>query len=282
MILILDACTILNLVNVYQDDRLLKLLRNCFKEIYIASEVIAEVDDNKSAYSHLYESPDTLKQLFTELKLREYLSDLDKDKIECFKFAKNFAKIKHLEFREADGEFHSTLLSLYLSRWGKTSFVENNNKILFATDDEGAKELYQNMFYTNQIGAIIDSIDIVCILYLKSLLSKALALSCIEGIIALYNSELDSVIKEIEIVRKKESNSAKNQINLTTLMEYVRAIQVAEVERISLTNNYKKLYDDHPALKSSVKNFTKNTLGPKFQYLKIRHDEIRNDLLWVV
>ena len=168
MILVLDACSISNMINVFQDDSLLIEIRKCFKEVYITPEVIQEVINNKADYIEFYKNRwIEMNELYHRLDFNNYVYKDDHGKKDCVHFITKFADLKSLPFKKTSGEYYSSLLSLYISRLGLTEFAENANKILFVTDDAKAEKSYKALFSTNQIGNIIDSVDILLILYLR-------------------------------------------------------------------------------------------------------------------
>jgi hypothetical protein len=280
MILVLDACTISNLLNAYQNDSLIRQLHKCFSEIYIAKEVISEVEANKFAYLHLYESRQEIRELISQVKLSEYISSLDTDKHECLSFTRRFASKKGLQFNESDGEFQSSLLSLYLSRWGKDEVFENNNKILLATDDARAELQYQKLFSSNQIGAIIDSVDLIVIFHIRGLLTKPQLLSYVDSIRNLYNSGLNELRKELVTVKKRESGSSKNQLLLSNLIELLSDNKLTDLQQTVSEGEYKKIYKHHGKLKENIKNVSRFNMEKKLRYLNERRSEIIDDLIW--
>jgi hypothetical protein len=278
MILVLDACTVSYLYNVFQDDSLIKLLKKCFLEVYICSEVITEVNDNKFSYLTLYESKEQVIQLLSDINLNQFLSEHDKSKSECKPLIRKFSAAKGLVLRELDGEFHCALLSLYLSRWGEDKLYENLNAILFATDDYGATKLYSQLVATNQIGIIIDSIDIVVILHLKELLTKATLIRYIEGLINLNNRDIKVLKSKIEVAKELEKGNTKHQLALSTLMEYLINAEMQSLKDCLYHNSFKSLLKKYENIKTAIKELETET--PRFDYLKERRAEIIEDLVW--
>jgi hypothetical protein len=280
MILVLDACTISNLLHIVQDDSLIKLLNRAFSKVYITKEVIKEVDNNKFMYLPYYNnSRETINQLISDLKLNAYISDCDKDKYECTPFIKKFAIAINESFKDDEGEFQSALLSLYLSRWGDISFMENNNKILFATDDDKANRLYIKLFSTNQIGHIIDSVDLLSIFYLKGLITKKDLIKNVDAIIQLYWFPLNR-LKQVIVNMKNKDLKGNTQSYLTSLMEFCIDYQIEKIFDTLHDNGYKKIYSSIPQLKEAIKNLNEANGVRKVAYLKERHKIVSNNLIW--
>lgn len=280
MFLVLDACTISNLIHIVQDDSLFRLLKKSFSCIYITTEVIAEVEKNKFANLSYYDnSRESVNQLITDIRLNDYISNLDKDKYDCVSFLRKFARFENRQLKEQDGEFYCALLALYLSRWGIENLMEYNNKILFATDDSRAEQLYLKLFSTNQIGSIIDSIDLLSIFYLKGFFSKKELLNKINSIIEIYWSQLHdtkSLISEIKETRL----STRHQLCLTSLMEMVLNYEFDKISDSFHENGFKNLYQDFPKLKVLLKELVETRSERKLSYLRGRHKELSNDQLW--
>jgi hypothetical protein len=280
MILVLDACTISNLLHIVQDDSLIKLLNRAFSKVYITKEVIKEVDNNKFMYLPYYNnSRETINQLISDLKLNAYISDCDKDKYECTPFIKKFAIAINESFKDDEGELQSALLSLYLSRWGDISFMENNNKILFATDDDKANRLYIKLFSTNQIGHIIDSVDLLSIFYLKGLITKKDLIKNVDAIIQLYWFPLNR-LKQVIVNMKNKDLKGNTQSYLTSLMEFCIDYQIEKIFDTLHDNGYKKIYSSIPQLKEAIKNLNEANGVRKVAYLKERHKIVSNNLIW--
>lgn len=279
MFLILDACTISNLINVFQDASILSLVRTTFREVYIAQEVFDEVSKNLKKLKFLYnENWDELNEIYRECKLHEIISELDKDKKECNPFFIKYCSGKRLTFKE-NGEYFSTLLSLYLSRMGELDFCENTNSILFVTDDAKAVTLYQDFYSRNQIGIIIDSIDVIVILYLKNVITKFKAISYIEGLFNIYRSNFISVKLEIERIRKKETD-VRFQSLITKLIEIISSLNPVDVDKIFQDQDLHKLFNRHKKLKHKVKSLKDGDNTLKLNYIKERFTELKSDLVW--
>jgi len=152
---ILDACTIINLLRIDGADEFLfksmKLL-----DLNISSTVYEEVGKNVRKNSLSKE-----QKKYIDQRIPQFLQFLHKDD-EIIKDITQglFEQIrKFTKHRKKDnGELISSALSLCVSR-------ENNSKVYFYTDDFPAKKQFAPFFAFQQIGVIGDSIDLLLFLY---------------------------------------------------------------------------------------------------------------------
>lgn len=283
MILVLDACSISNLINVFQDNSLLIEIRKCFKEIYITPEVIKEVNDNKKDYVDFFKDRwDEMEELYSKLSLKDYIHKEDKEKKDCISFLTKFSTAKKVAFNNSDGEYHSSLLSLYVSRLGNVDFAENTNKILFVTDDARAEDAYYALFTTNQVGSIIDSIDIVLILYLKGKILKSRLIQYIEGLFTLYNKELNNLKFILTGIDLKEKANSKYRQNTEFLRQLLYDGNIPELKNILGSPGFKKYFSDNKKVKSAIEKLSLSTYKNKIPSLQSRKYDVQNNLIWKV
>lgn len=149
--IILDACTILNLLRIDDEDEFLfKKLRAL--NIHICKSVYNEAYKNigKEGFDE-----EQKEYIHTQMPLlAEYIKNPSAD------FEKQYSKeIKRFcNYSKDNGEFYSTLLSLYICR-------EEECRTFFYTDDVPARETFANYFTFQQIGSIGDSVDLLLFLY---------------------------------------------------------------------------------------------------------------------
>lgn len=281
MILILDACTISNLIHVFQDDTLFKSLPRAFPKIYVCKEVIKEVQDTKEDYRDYYSGKwDTLESLYSSITLQNYMTPEDDDKLECQPILLKYFLHENLPHKH-NGEFYSSLLSLYISRLGVKAFSENTNQILFATDDAKADLVYRKFFHCNQIGSIISSIDLVIIMYLKNILTKKKVLSYIEGLYPLYSRDINSFKSMIKRILKKEKEPGF-VLGLNTIDEYLSNGDFKDLLATLESASFRKLYRKHYSIKEKIKSINIYSFRDKFDFLKMKHNEFKNELVWKV
>ncbi len=157
--IVVDACTVINLLRIDEDDFLYKRLKSL--NVNIAEEVDDEIrnnifkniisDDKKMAIASL------LPLLHFEFKLyrnEDIENDLGPDVISEIKSFSNHRK-------DYNGEFYSAMLSLILSR-------TEESKVVFYTDDNRAKDQLSSLYSFQQIGTINDTVDLLLTLCSQS------------------------------------------------------------------------------------------------------------------
>ncbi len=163
---LLDACTIINLIHIDEDDFILKKLAKL--DIHINDVVFSEVKIN--VYDRL--SNTNISKYSNKVSLEKNRKLIDQ-KLVFFRGKKNdndnllndlgenyFEKIKQITDygKKTNGELCSTAYALYLSRC-------NEKKVFFYTDDIPAKQDFTPFFDYQQIGHIKDSVDLIILLY---------------------------------------------------------------------------------------------------------------------
>lgn len=150
--IILDTCTLLNILRIDDEDEFLfkKLsslkinICNCvYNEAY--KNIISKdgFDEQQKAY--------ILKQM---PQFARYIKSFNED------FVNQYSdEIKRFcSYTKDNGEFYSTLLSLYVCR-------DEDCRVFFYTDDFPAKCAFGNYFVFQQIGTVGDSVDLLLFLY---------------------------------------------------------------------------------------------------------------------
>lgn len=153
---ILDACTLINIFRIDEDEILYSHLQSY--NIKIAEIVLDEVKKNiyKNGWSkEIHDRIDKyLPNLILYMERNEdilcNINDTNRDEI------KNFTHHNKL-----DGEFYSLLLSLYLSRYEMT-------QVNLYTDDKPATDQFSEYFMFQQLGLLGDSIDLILYMFCHS------------------------------------------------------------------------------------------------------------------
>ncbi len=193
---VLDACSIINLIHIDEDEVLLKRLKHL--DILICECVFKEV--NANVYKRLYldqtlskdENAKQRKIIDQKINLFRGYQVSDNDIIEDLG-EDIFSKVKELsKYFKNNGEFFSSVLCLYKSRCEPT-------KLFFHTDDFPAREEFSSFYKRQQIGYIEDTADLLLLLYrldddfkkneLDELLSK---------LFAQYASQASELIKKLQ------------------------------------------------------------------------------------
>ncbi|MDA6069197.1 hypothetical protein NJT12_06155 [Flavobacterium sp. AC] len=196
---ILDACSVINLIHIDEDDFLQKKLEKLdirinelvFKEI--RSNVYNKlnlIDKRISADSSI--TKDLIKNI--EIQLTYFRSKIKLNE-DVFKDLGDdyFERIGEITgYIKANGELHSTALALYLSR-------TESKKIFFYTDDYPAKNEFSSFFEFQQIGQIKDSVDLLVLLFwIDENFSKAQLLNFISKLFSEYAIEVSFLEKELK------------------------------------------------------------------------------------
>ena len=198
--IILDACTIINLLRIDGEDefifKLLKLL-----DLNIASLVFEEVNSNVKKNPLSEEQKRYIDQRIPQFipfsrKTDNIINDISQD---FFEQVRKFTK----HTKKDNGELISSVLSLCVSR-------ENNSKVYFYTDDFPAKEQFAPFFAFQQIGVIGDSIDLLLFLYWSNSDFKEKSLrKYLQDLKSEYNTPLKQLVNIIQ--KKKDSFSVRDK-----------------------------------------------------------------------
>ena len=192
-ITILDACTIINILHIDdEDDFLFKQLRDM--QIFLPQIVMEEVYKNRRK-----EKVDESKEHQIDKNigiLNSNIYEVDKtSNDEIITRVKDFAK----HIKKENGELYATALALKLSR-------DLNNRVFFYTDDYPARQEFEDFFEYQQIGYIQDSVDLLVYLYRlknsdffpKKKLQNYLSLLSIE-----YSKEQKKIVDIAEAYKQK-------------------------------------------------------------------------------
>lgn len=192
-ITILDACTIINILHIDdEDDFLFKQLKKL--HIFLPQIVMDEVYKNLRK-----EKVDGKKghQIDKNIGiLNSNIYEVDKaSNDEIITVVKGF--VNHI--KKENGELYATALALKLSR-------DFNNRVFFYTDDYPAKQEFEDFFEFQQIGHIQDSVDLLVYLYRlkkseffpKKKLQNYLSLLSIE-----YSKEQKKIVDIAETYKQK-------------------------------------------------------------------------------
>ena len=281
MILVMDACTIINLLQSVLDEKYFSYIEKLF-QIYITQIVFKEIEKNK--HKNISQKDWEIKKEIDRIiysQVRKYIYD-GEDFNECHKVLKNATN--YLKVR--DGEFDSTALSLYLSRQGKEEFCEHLLKIYFVTDDSKAVEDFRYFFKINQIGQIIDSIDIITLLYLKEsipITKKDLLDYCV-SLKASYNKTIRFLIEKIEKIEKHYDNDPIEQLILTELIGFFASNNASEkfeeIKRKKVFNKFKRKDKKFRELIKEIEEFLRSKTTNKIMQIEKRIKNLEN--IWKI
>ncbi|AFK04127.1 hypothetical protein Emtol_2994 [Emticicia oligotrophica DSM 17448] len=150
---IFDACTVINLLHIDEDEFLLKKISNLnFK---ICTKVFEEINKNifvkfKNIQPYPKDRVDSISSKLICIREKIYTKE---DYLDL-----NDSVLEVLKYTKKNGEYYSILLGYYLNTFEKAH-------ILFYTDDSPAKFFFTPHLSQNQIGYIQDSVDLLIFLY---------------------------------------------------------------------------------------------------------------------
>lgn len=162
---LLDACTVINLIHIDEDDFLLKKMR--FLDLHINDTVFDEIKlnvyDRLSNNISKYSNSEKKKLIRKEINQKiSFFRGKKNDNSQLFRDLGNsyFEEIREITGykKKPNGELCSTAYALYLSRL-------NEKKVYFYTDDFPAKEFFSFFFEFQQIGQIKDTVDFLILVY---------------------------------------------------------------------------------------------------------------------
>jgi hypothetical protein len=149
--IVLDTCTIINLLRIDNEDGFLVEKLKDFS-FYISDSVYNEVQTNANRKPLSSEQKDYIIKHLSLFGERIIIPD-EKIKTEFFDDLKKFC-----DYNKENGELHSTLLSLYICR-------KEGSRLFFYTDDFPAKRQFDPYFSYQQLGSIGDSVDLLLFLF---------------------------------------------------------------------------------------------------------------------
>jgi len=162
---LLDACTVINLIHIDEDDFLLKKVKSLDLHINdtVFTEIKLNVFDRLSNNISKYSDVEKKKLIRREIDQKiSFFRGKKNDNNELFKDLGNsyFDKVREITgyAKRPNGELCSTAYALYLSRL-------NEKKVFFYTDDFPAKEFFSHFFEFQQIGQIKDTVDFLILVY---------------------------------------------------------------------------------------------------------------------
>lgn len=198
--IILDACTIINLLRIDENELLYKQIQTL--NIKIAECVYNEVINN--IFKNYISNNDIVRIKQQLPVLRQYIT-YDKD-IKKDIGTNEFELLKQTTKHSAEnGELYSLFLSLILSRSLST-------QINFYTDDKPAKERFEQYFMLQQLGLFGDTADLILFLYwYSSNISEHDLKRILDNLKSEYNRMLKNFVVELENKRSKTASNRRNK-----------------------------------------------------------------------
>ena len=256
--IVIDACTLINLLRIDEED---ELLYKCLKKqnVHIASTVFKEIKDNIYK-NHIDEIQKKRieKILYTLKSVFEYHEDdtIINDIGDAY-----FESIMHYTKHEKklNGELISTVLALVLSR-------TEESKVSFFTDDFPAKKEFELFFSIQQIGRIEDSVDLLMQFHwsIGSFSQKKLKDKLFD-LRAEYNNalrEFMNQVKRVKLLYKQKDNTRKMLEDLEYAFQHKDLIcfeNYFNLLKNKNDNEIKKMVEKFPYLSHSSELINKIT-----------------------
>ncbi len=248
-IILLDACTLINILYIDEDEFLIKLLRKL--NFFIAEKVYEETKGNLFArLTFEQKNNDDFKDNLRS-RLIYLLSNVVRNNHILELTDPNFINdsLKVFNYKKQNGELFSSSYSLLLSRLYDT-------KVVFITDDYPARQHFSEYFKFQQIGHIEDVVDLLVFL---STMAKSFTTIMLNNfftsILSSYNSQIVSFRKELEklksgltIQQKRDSFLSKN---LTLLIKKLSEFKLEGLKVYRNKFNERK----YSTLRKIIKNY---------------------------
>lgn len=259
-IVVLDACTILNLLRIDDEsDFLLKQMKGW--RLYLPEMVHAETKRHVQSSFYPKEKNDhifiIINQEFgsrTTLD-RDIKKDLDDDE---------FSRILRFSShnKRENGELFCVALALIKSR------IEEDTVTLY-TDDYKAKEEFQDYYHHHRIGDIGDTLDLLTTLYWstpENVFQNSLYRSFLENLRSEFNHQLHSIAKDSEayLIRQKNLRSTDNEL-LTNLNHIVEGYHSSDISRIDAGVRFFQEGHKYNEVKKIIGNVDPNNLNQQAQ-----------------
>lgn len=241
---ILDACTLINLLRIDDEDDEFLYKHITALNLHIAEKVHTEVK-NKYKLNHLTENQvkyidRCLVKLYNDLlsqkrihKNEDIINRLTKP------FFDNITEYCGKQYSKDNGELYSTALGLVISR-------TEGDKICFYTDDQRATKQFMPYFYYQQIGTIMDTADLLLYLYWKnSDFGKKRLQKYLSDIFSDINQPLKKIIDKIQGIRDAFSQKElRNKFLVQTVDSLINSYYNMDVTQMSksiqtITDSYR-------------------------------------------
>ena len=219
--IIIDACTLINLIRIDEDDMLYNYLLTF--NIKIAECVYKEIKNNILKNDSSKGMREKVNILLPRLLTFIETDDSIKANIghsECTQIKNLTRHIKE------DGEYYSLLLSLYQSRYFEPP-------INLYTDDKRAMQQFEEYFKLQQLGVSGDTIDLILFLYWHSnRISEMNLHRFLSNLRFEYCKEERIFIQEIERFRAAITNNRKNSSIIRVLNSIIMSYRQGEYQQL--------------------------------------------------
>ncbi|GEM_PF-2847884 len=228
MIAYIDTCTVLNLLQINYDDEYIRYLEKAFDQIKLTPKVFEELNINKFENVIDDANKDVINNILFH-RLQPFI-DYDKDD-DALAFTKKYNS--HC-FKE-NGESHSIGYAIKQSRFGESDLGENLLKTHFISDDAPAKTDFDDFYYINVLGQIINSIDLMTIFWLKQYISKSSVVKYCHTLKQLYCKEVSVLLIKLRDHSSQYADNlnGKQKILITKLIDILSNLRQDTPERVN-------------------------------------------------
>lgn len=270
MIAVFDACTVINLLLVNNDDRYFKFAANVFRELVIVPEVFEEIKTHKSDNLLSLEKDEDLSQIIFNY-LQSFVSN------DNLSTVTNFVE-KAFKYSKRNGEFFSVSHALARSRLGENELMENLLKTHFVTDDAPASSDFDYLYRINFVGRILDSIDLLTLFCLKDLITRKEVIDYCVALKLLYNKNAALLLQKLKLINEKDSIiSGSESIILTKLIGVISEFDeytLGKVDELIKYKEFKSIKNKHKDLEVLLSNFMKSNLREKIPFINQRISDL--------
>lgn len=261
MLHLLDACSIINLLHIDEDEFLLKKLSGF--QFKVCKEVFEESRKNVFKKFERIRPYPSDKHKIIEKKLSYFRERIYNDE----SYLDLLDDISNLtNYNKKNGELYSITLSFFLN-------IFEQRRILFITDDSPAKDHFAPFLHHHKIGYIEDSVDLLVFLYRHSEeftsndLRKFLSALYVEYVheIAEIEKKLNEVQIPIALLKNKDIT-----YNLQVLRSSIRNLELSKFEEVyELVNSeYKRFQFLYELLQPYAYFFNKKTTNDYLNKIK--------------
>ncbi|MGI9650195.1 hypothetical protein [Chryseobacterium sp. RLHN22] len=272
MIVYLDTCAILNLLQINYDDEYIKYLIKSFEEIKLTPIVFEELGTNKFVNVIDDSHKTTLNNIIYDQILR-HVDNSDYSDILAFTQRHNH------QFFKNNGESHSVSYSVKNSRFGKNDFGENLLKTHFISDDAPARRDFEHFYQINVVGQILNSIDLMTIFWLKQYITKNDLLKYCHALKQLYNKDVGLLLIKLKDYSRDFADAIKNKQKnlLTQLIDVLSDLKDNTNDKISeiISNpDFKDIVKKNKDWEVLISNIIKSNFREKIPYINERIQDL--------
>ena len=234
---ILDACTLINLLRIDEDEILYKHLQTY--NIKIAGTVFNEFKTNIYKNGYTSEMRDRIDRYLPSISLLVESDENIKNNNNSIsnEYCERVQELTH--HNKYDGELYSLLLSLYLSR------CEMAHVNLYS-DDKPAMDQFREYFMIQQLGILGDSIDLLLYMFCHSDKISEIDLGrFLENLKSEYNIRERNFVREIEEYRAKITNVRSRKNIVATLNSIIYNYRSKDFDKLYAAIEELESYHDN-------------------------------------